>query len=155
MKVNPSANPSASSRPTGKPSTPPPTRGFDDLLGQLDGLTEGEAAGQPDAAAALGQESLHEAQAESAGASDHKQTAEDDRKTPTAAEDAARAAMLPTNREIRPEATAEVTPRRILHVLDMENRGDGAHADLFRQRSAGHDSAQPFSAARAEHHATN
>ncbi len=120
MKVNPSANPSASSRPTGKPSNPPPTRGFDDMLGQLDELTEGEAVAQPDAAALLGQESLREAPAESAGASDHKQAAEDDQKTPTAAEDAARAAMLPTNREIRPEATAEVTPRRILHVLDME-----------------------------------
>ncbi len=120
MKVNPSANPSASSRPTGKPSGPPPVRGFDDLFGQLDELTEGEAPGQPDAAAPLGQEFLHDAQAESAGASDHKQAAEDDQKTPTAAEDAARAAMLPTNRELRPEATAEVTPRRILHVLDME-----------------------------------
>jgi hypothetical protein len=120
MKVNPSANPSVSSRPTGKPSTPPPTRGFNDLLSQLDELTEGEAPGQPDAATPLGQDFLHDTQAESAGASDHKQTAEDDRKTPTAAEDAARAAMLPTNREIRPEATAEVTPRRILHILDME-----------------------------------
>ncbi len=123
MKVNPSANPSASSRPTGKPSTPAPTRGFDELLGQLDELTEGEAVAQPDAAALLGQESLREAPAESAGASerDHaEQTSGDDQKTPTAAEDAARAAMLPTNRELRPEATAEVTPRRILHVLDME-----------------------------------
>jgi hypothetical protein len=120
MKVNPSANPSVSSRPTGKPSTPPPTRGFDEMLSQLDELAGGEAAALSDPAACLGQESLRDAQDESAGASDRKHAAENDRKTPTAAEDAARAAMLPTNREIRPEATAEVTPRRILHVLDME-----------------------------------
>ncbi|MGQ9898440.1 MAG: flagellar hook-length control protein FliK [Acidobacteriota bacterium] len=120
MKINPSTNPPAASRPTNKPSNQPPMRGFDAMLDQLDELAEGEVATPSDLAALLDQGSLREAQAESVGSSDGERVAEDDQKTPTAAEDAARAALMPTQRDIRPEAAAEVTPRRILHVLDME-----------------------------------
>ncbi|MFQ3581356.1 MAG: flagellar hook-length control protein FliK [Chloracidobacterium sp.] len=125
MKVNPSATPAASSQVKTKPAAQQArSQDFDALLNLPDDLTDADAqASDASAAAAMSPLGGYGAADVSADGRDAEQTRQptDDPPPPlTAAEEAAQAAMLPGNRELRPEATSDVTPRRILHVVDME-----------------------------------
>ncbi|MCS7079959.1 MAG: flagellar hook-length control protein FliK [Chloracidobacterium sp.] len=134
MQVNPSTTTvsSSSSRSASKPT---PARqasnqDFDALLNQADALQESVGLGQAADA------SPRDGYAVTDEMGQLEQGREDNQAPTAAAEEAARANLYPANQPLRTEMASEVTPRRILHVVDMERIVATVRAQTFSGNEA-------------------
>ncbi len=128
MKANPSAatvSATASSRSTTKPAHGQPAskasaQNFDALLGQPDELGEVDGLAPAETLAAGDEEPARLAAVDVRETERVEPPRDGDQPLISAAEEAAQASLRPASQGLRPEAASEVTPRRILHVVDME-----------------------------------
>lgn len=142
ITANPSAttvsSTTSSSRSTAKPT--PARQGaksqdFDAVLNQADALPGAEATGPEAMSEAMASDALR--REDQTGDAEQFGSHGDDNQPPTtAAEEAARANLHPTQQPLRSEMTSEVTPRRILHVVDMEKIVATVRAQTFSGNEA-------------------